>query len=268
MKYLTTLLPAEALLLTEGNACSLPTLLKAGFLHLLLRQVIKTEHCDAGQSATPADSPNPCITTGKNYTTIKTKPAEDIMLTLFDNGQHNGRFLFRHLVKVAYRKAVTPGRYRRLVMLDGAVAGFFSQHLLQRLTGTFSLSAEGGVVREQLKQELRDTEQLINNCIDTDPERVTATLDAIKGNVLLLKNVDLDRLLPAALQFAALQMKPGDEAALSATGCTGCSTWHSYNEYSDGFDSGGSGHGGSDGGGCGGDSGCSSGCGGCGGGGD
>jgi hypothetical protein len=277
MKHLNSLLPAEALLLAEGGACSVKRFLKSTFMDLLLKQVLKAANYKAGYSTEKIIGP------GKNYYTYSPRPYEAVLLSLYDgaDGRHNQEFFyFAQLVKVAYQKAGTAYRYRRMIFKSSTETGWYTQNLLQQLFGGFSLSDEGLQVRSELLTEIAATEAVLQDCIVNDPGKAQQLLHMIKGNVFLLKNIDMaaltaiDKNLLAELNAKEQQSENG---AVYSSGCSGggcgggCSAWDSYDHYSGSWDSscsgdsGSSDGGGSDGGG--GDSGCGSSCGGgCGGG--
>jgi hypothetical protein len=63
MKYMNTLLPAETLLVMEGKDCNLKRYLKAGFMHLLLRQVLKVQANDGANAVNGV--PDKLVSAGK-----------------------------------------------------------------------------------------------------------------------------------------------------------------------------------------------------------
>ncbi len=276
MTHLTTLLPAEALLLTEGKACSVKRYLKCTFMDLLLKQVLKAVDYRTANPAAGEDEK--VIGPGKNYYSYQPRPHEDVLLSLYDGaaGKYAQEFFyFAQLVKVAYKKAGPHYRYQ-LSVLEHSNPAWFSRSFWQRLTGGFSLTAEGKQVRNELLLEIAAAEAVLKEYIITAPEKAKDLLQRIKGNVFLMTNIDLAALNAIDKDLLAAMNKKDHTASdmayaggcSSGTGCSGCSAWDSYDDYSGSWDSSCSGDSGGDGGsGCSSDggSGCS-GCGGCGGG--
>jgi hypothetical protein len=274
MTYLTTLLPAEALLLTEGKACSVKHYLKCTFMDLLLRQVLKAVDYRTVNPNAGADEK--VIGPGKNFYSYNPRPYEAVLLTLYDGaaGRYEQEFFyFTQLVKVAYQKAGSASRYRRIIYENSTTTGWYTQNFLQQLFGGFSLTAEGQQVRRELLLEIAAAEAVLQEYMVTAPEKAKDLLHRIKGNVFLMKNIDLAALNAIDKDLLAAMNKkdsPANDTAYAggcstSSGCSGCSAWDSYDDYSGSWDSSCSGDsvgdGGSDSGGDGG-----SGCGGCGGG--
>jgi hypothetical protein len=273
MTHLTTLLPAEALLLTEGKACSVKRYLKCTFMDLLLRQVLKAVDYRTVNSGAGTDEK--LIGAGKNYYSYNPRPHEAVLLTLYDGaaGRYDQEFFyFTQLVKVAYKKAGPQYRYL-LSVLNHSNPAWFSRNFWQKITGGFSLTIEGEQVRRELLIEIAAAEAVLEEYIVTAPEKAKDLLHRIKGNIFLMNNIDLAALHTIDKDLLAAMNKkdsPVSDTAYAggcstSSGCSGCSAWDSYDDYSDSWDSSCSGDsvgdGGSDSGGDGG-----SGCGGCGGG--
>jgi uncharacterized membrane protein YgcG len=278
MKYLNQLLPAEALLVFEGNNCNLRRYLKAGFMHLVLKQVLKVQ----ANNGVPTQNglPDKLVVAGKNLLTYNAADCEQPLLALFDTsasqyGQEG--FWFSQLVKVAYQKAGSKSSYVNRVHRYSNNPGWYKQGFWQRAFGGVSLSKGGLEVQQDINKEVNDLEAALPGYIANDPAKAQDILRQIKGNVFLLRNVDLaalnaiDKDLLAAMNKKETETDGSSTAYVSScsSGCSGCGTWDSYSDYSGSWDSScssdsGSGSGGDSGGG---DSGCS-GCGGCGGGGD
>ncbi len=280
MKYLNQLLPAEALLVFEGKDCNLKRYLKAGFMHLLLKQVLKVQANDTAASVNGV--PDKLVLAGKNFVTYNPANCEKPLLALFDTGESQyGQegFWFSQVVKVAYQKAGGRSSYVNRIHRFSGNPSWYKQGFWQRAFGGVSLSNEGWQVQQAIKKEVSELEALLPGYIANDPAKAEDILRQIKGNVFLLRNVDLaalnaiDKDLLMALNKKEAATDSGTAYVSScSSGCSGCSTWDSYDDYSGSWDSscssdsssGGSDSSGDSGGG---DSGCS-GCGGCGGGGD
>jgi hypothetical protein len=274
MKYLNTLLPAEALLLSEGWPCYVRRYLKAGFLHLLLQQVLKVEA--QGPTANSQDTTDKWVKPGKNLLTYRMAPCEKPLLALFDQTGSPlapAGFWFSQVAKVANRQAGSKVRYVSSIYKHSQHPEWYKRGLWSRLFSVFQLTDEGKRVQQVLRQEIADLEAVLPGYMANDPEKAQGIVRQIKGNVLLLANVDIAALtsIDKDLLAAMSQKAPAEQqesVGSCGSGCGGHSTlgaWDSYDDYSGSWDSSCSSDsgGGSDGGG--GDSGCS-GCGGCGGG--
>lgn len=277
MKYLNQLLPAEALLVFEGKDCSLKRYLKAGFMHLVLKQVLKVQANNAAASVNGV--PDKLVVAGKNFIGYNPANCEQPLLTLFDTGESQyGQegFWFSQVVKVAYQKAGSRSSYVNRIHGSSDNPGWYKQNFWQRTFGGVSLSNEGWQVQQAIQKEVKELETVLPDYITNDPAKAQDILRQIKGNVFLLRNVDLaalnavDKDLLMALNKNEAPTDGGSAYVSScSSGCSGCGTWNSYSDYSGSWDSScssDSGSGGDSGGDSGGgDSGCS-GCGGCGGG--
>jgi hypothetical protein len=271
MKYMNTLLPAETLLVMEGKDCDLKRYLKAGFMHLLLRQVLKVQANDGANAVNGV--PDKLVSAGKNFLTYNDADCERPLLALFDTsaGQYGQEgFWFSQVVKVAYQKAGSRNSYVEKIHSNSNHPNWYKKGFWQRAFGGVSLSNDGWQVQLAIKKEISDLEAVLPGYITNDPAKAQDILRQIKGNVFLLRNVDLaalnaiDKDLLAALNKKETQEDGGTAYVSSCSGgCSGCGSWDSYNDYSGSWDSScSSDSGGSSGGDSGGgDSGCS-GCGG------
>lgn len=279
MKYLNQLLPAETLLVLEGKDCNLKRYLKAGFMHLLLKQVLKVQANDTAASVNGA--PDKLVVVGKNFATYNPANCERPLLALFDTGESQygqAGFWFSQVVKVAYQKAGNRSSYVHRIHHFSGNPDWYKQNFWQRTFGGVSLSNEGFQVQQAIKKEVNELEAVLPGYIANDPAKAQDILRQIKGNVFLLRNVDLAALNAIDKDLLMTLNKKestadGNTAYVSgcSSGCSGCGTWDSYDDYSGSWDSSCSSDSGSGGGGGssdsgGGDSGCSSCGGGCGGG--
>jgi hypothetical protein len=278
MKYLNTLLPAEALLLSEGWPCYVRRYLKAGFLHLLLNQVLKVEA--QGPDANGKDMADKWVRPGKNLLSYNMAPCEKPLLALFDQTGSPlapAGFWFSQVAKVAQHQTGSKARYVASIYKHSQHPEWYKRGFWSQLLKGFQLTEEGRRVQAALQQEIAETETKMTGYMANEPEKAQGILKQIKGNVLLLASVDIAALtaIDKDLLAAMNQPAPAEEQAHgSGCGGSGCSTvysalgaWDSnYDDYSGSWDSSCSSDSSSSSGDGGGDSGCGgSGCSGCGG---
>jgi uncharacterized membrane protein YgcG len=170
---------------------------------------------------------------------------------------------------VAYQKAGNRISYVNRIYRNSHHPEWYRQGFWQQLFGGVTLSTEGWQVQLQIKNEIAELEVTLLRCMEEDPAKAQDILRQIKGNVFLLRNVDLAALnaIDKDLLAAMNRQEASPEGSTYISSCGGgCSAWDSYDDYSGSWDSSCSGDSGSGDGG-GGDSGCGSSCGGgCGGG--
>ncbi len=265
MTTLSRFTPAETLLLTEGTTPTLRQFLKLTFIDLFTKQVLKTElPPNDDLSNTRADK---YVVPGKNYFTYAPLPHEVGFTRAFEK-YPTTKLLFRHLVQLSYKHALTKNRFVRQVCKSPALDGLIRQNFFERLSGKITITPEGEVIKEKLNTEMTDLEQTLPLLVEENRDEAIETVRRLKGNLYLLVNIPFEKWDIIDKDLLTEVNKKTMDNRSNSSGCGGgCGSWNSYNEYSSSFDSGcGSSDGNSSGCSSGGDSGCSGCGGGCGGG--
>ncbi len=216
-------------------------------MDLLLKQVIRTFDAQGQPSKKDAVGIYKYVESGKNFSTYQPLQHEKIFLAPFQKSA-GVQILFRNMVKMAYQNAKSQYNIHNILRRSPNLDRCFSRSIIQSFTGGFSLTEDGKKLRKQLESEIAQLEKQLPPLIVNDHQKALDVLKVIKGNILLLSNIELDSLKQIDKELLAEMNKRehhNDDDSF----------FDSFDHYSDSFDSGS---------GCGGGSGCS-GCGGCGG---
>jgi uncharacterized membrane protein YgcG len=257
VKQLSKLSPAETLIVLQDKNASIRELLKVTFMDLLLKQVLKTYEVQRQESSRDKDGFYKYVEIGKNFWTYQPLPHENIFLAPFQKS-NSLQILFRNMVKTGYQNARSKSKLHSALTQSPNLDRCFSRTVLQSLFGGFSLTADGQELRNTVKAEILELEEQLPPLILKEPQEALDVMNAIKGNVFLLTNIEFDLFKQIDKELLSEFNKRDDN---NNDGGVSGFIWYSFDDYSDSFDSSCSGHSG-----CGsGDSGC--GGGGCGGGG-
>jgi len=265
MSYLTTLTPAENLLLRDGHMVSLRLMLKGTLMDLLMRGVLAYQESEARPSRLERPRRYKYIVPGKLFDTYLALPHENVFLGPYRNG--SVRYQLRNLVSIALERTEGRRKYCRSVRLSPRLAPLYTP-VLTNVLATGLKNGQGRFARKDLVAEIELMETAILAALVDDRQGAIRMINDLGGNVLLLKRLP-DNLLGDLNDDLFADRKQRERGSSGCGGGTGCGGWH-HDSFNDGFDSaadaagfGGAGCGSDGGSGCGG-SGCG-GCGGCGG---
>jgi hypothetical protein len=263
MKHLSTIKPAEVLmLLNKGNPR--PTeVLKAIFFDLIAKHVLKIVEVENQAHINDKVRVLSYVEVGENFNNYQIQKHETYFIYPFiiDN---DARILFRNLVKIGLERAKSKTFLIKSIVHNSLNPNFYKGYKLLGYFGIFSISDIGIKIKNEIEQEVIELEEKLPKLIESNLKEAFQILNKIGGNALLIKSVDFELIS----QFQAYKkVKTAFESTESSY-----LLWDGFNDYSSSFDSasaGFDGFGGGDFGGAGaegdGCSGCS-GCSGCGGG--
>ncbi|MBL0742748.1 hypothetical protein [Chryseolinea lacunae] len=264
MKLLSTLTPAETLLLRKGDTVTLNEMLKFTLMDLLLKQVLEMK--DVTRQAHPKEPVQKYkyVSTGAQFATYKARVHERVFLSPFKSGKKNSdlSILFRNLVKVGYENAKSRGWYVTDLFSTATLGAAFERSFWQRFSGKFSYTRQGLQWQTEVENEIATLESDLPQKMKKDRANTLEMLKGIGGNIFLLSGIDVElaRTIERALQEHMVETAP---PFVAGGGC-----WSDFSTYDSQFDSSCGNDNSSGDSGCGGDSGGDSGCsgGGCGGG--
>ncbi|MBL7950936.1 MAG: hypothetical protein JNM62_04395 [Flavobacteriales bacterium] len=273
MSCLTTLTPAENLLLRDGRKVSVRLMLKGTLMDLLMRGVLAYQEMEVRPSRLDRPRRYKYIVAGKHMDSYEAQRHEEVFLGAYRYGGA-GRYQLRNLVSVALERTGGRRDFCRSVRLSQRLLPLYSP-VLENVLAAGILNSTGRLARKTLIAEIELTEATILGALGDDPPRAVRMINDLGGNVVLLKRLPEEALgdLRDDL-FEDRRQRVRGESGCGGGGCSGsgCGGWD-HGSFNDGFDNaadaagcGGAGCGSDGGSGCGG-SGCSgcSGCGGCGG---
>jgi hypothetical protein len=256
MKHLYSLTPAEVLISTRGTKAGLGELLKFTFLDLLLQQVISTSDQEKQSHSHDRSRVYKYVSAGPSYHSYVPKPHEIALLSPFMKNE-SIEVLFRHFVKMAYQKSGSKGHFQMEVISNTGIAPYFYKNWFQMLFGGISARKTLKTLKKEIESEMKVAEDELNLLTINDPRKAKEIIKSLKGNIFLLRGIDLSRLELIDVDFGKnLKTRDHDDRDTWA----GTVDWSGHYGDAGLFDSSCSGDGGS-GSGCGG-GGCS-GCGGC-----
>jgi len=258
MSYLSTLTPAEVLILTNENATH-SELLKITFIDLLLKQVLKNFEVERKPHVRDKARVYQYVCVGQNFDSYESQNHERIFLSAFVK-DNSIEILFRNLVKIGYQKSGTLSDYKSDILKTPMMRKCFSQNIFQKLFNNYSLTAYGAELKRNVSAEIWELGNGLSGVNTIENQKAIELIKTIGANIFILVNVDYE-LLEQIDRDLGIEMNK--HLSIDAgNGCSGCGS--TFDNYSAAFDSGCSGgHGGDGDSGCGGD-GCG-GCGGCGG---
>lgn len=274
MSYLTTLTPAENLMLRDGQKVSVRLMLKGTLMDLLMRGVLAYHEMEMRPSRLDRPRRYKYIVAGKHIDTHPGLPHEDVYLVPYRRGV-TARYQLRNLVTIALEHTGGRGDFCRSVRRSPRLAPLYSP-ILTNLLAAGIQNSTGRLARKALLAEIERTETTILGALSDDPPRAVRMINDLGGNVVLLSRLPEDALGDLRDElFEDRRKRERGSSGCGGAGCggSGCGGWD-HDSFNDGFDNaadsagcGGAGCGADGGSGCGG-SGCSgcSGCGGCGGG--
>jgi hypothetical protein len=191
MKNLSTLTPAETLLLTERKRVPLKDMLKVTMMDLLLKQILKTVEVQNGSSQTSSIS-NTYVIAGNNFSYDKALAHEKIFLSPFIKNK-NAEILFANVVKIAFENTGSEKAYNKLVRDSDALAECFVSGV-PKLFRPFELNDNGRVMSRELKAQLDSLSKTLPELMETNPDKALEVLKQIKGNIFLVKGIDFKRM--------------------------------------------------------------------------
>lgn len=265
---LSTLTPAEVILLKYGSKAPLRQLLKYTFADLLVKQVIKLHRTEQQHNYHDRARILKYIHAGERFNDYTWQDHEDVFLNIFVTTP-DIQVLFKNLLQIAQTNAGSPAHYRKMVRQSPRLANVFEVSFLDRILGNFRHTTEGTGRREQLSKEIQDLEANLPDILKNDRQKALEIIRSLGGNIFLLRGIDLELLREIDAALAEATPVLYDDTDYTTIGLPYYSfgsdndndhSAHHHNES--GGDWGDSG--------CssdssGGDSGCSSGCSGCGG---
>lgn len=270
MILLSKLSPAETLLILKGTKAQLKEILKITFMDLVMKKVLKTTKSNYRPSRQALVQVITYVITDRNFVNYKQLPHEYYFLEVY-NKSNTLKVNFRNFVSIVYKNAQSGKHCRELIIKNPAIKDYFRKNIIQEIFGGFSLTKEGCLLKEKLQAELDELEETFPVLINSDGIKAKKILEAVKGNIFLIKKIDSTLLKEMDKELSVEIDRKGN----NNNGDNGCwgdgwdnnwgdswGSWDSHDHHSHSSDSG-----------CwGGDSGCSSsgcsGCSGCGGGGD
>lgn len=273
MKHLSRLSPAEAILLIKGKDANLKDLLKATFLDLLIRRVLKIEIVDVESRSGRHFRTNKYISIDINFHSAKLNDQNMCYLSPFLK-INIIQILFRNLVKMGFQNAKSTKNFQKKLINSPNLEGFTKQNLLQTIFGGFALTPSGEAFKNDLKKEIISAEQKLIDLLDSNPKLALEELSKLGGHAIHFNKIDFNEInrleYEIVFEKEKTKQKEGDSETSGYGGCSGCSTWSDFDHNSSYFDNScsndsgcSSSSSGCSGGGC---SGCGgSGCGGCGG---
>jgi hypothetical protein len=275
MKQLSRLSPAEAILLIKEKDANLRELLKATFLDLLIRRVLKIEIVEVESRSSRHFRTNKYISIDTNFRSVKINDQNMCYLSPFLKN-NDIQILFRHLVKMGFQNAKSTRHFQKELINTPNLAGFIKQNFIQSIFGGFNLTPSGETIKNDLKKEIISAEQKIIDLLDSNPKLALEELSKLGGHAIHFKQIDFNEInrleYKIVFEKEKTKQKEGDSetsgngCCSGYIGCSGCSTWSDFDHNSSYFDNSCSNDSGcsSSSSGC---SGCGSGCSGCGGGG-
>lgn len=266
MKHLSTIKPAEVLmLLKKGNP--LPNVvLKAIFFDLLAKQVLKIVEVETQAHINDKVRVLSYVEVGENFNDYQIQKYESCFVFpfLIDN---DASVLFSNLVKIGFERAKSKTFLIKSIVSNSLNPNFYKGYKLLGYFGIFSISDIGIKIKNEIEQEVIELEEKLPKLIESNLNEALQILNKIGGNALLIKTINFELLA----QFANYQQVN----SAYETSNSSYFIWDGFSDYSasydnasagfDGFGGGDFGGAGAEGDGCSGCSGCS-GCGGCGGG--
>ena len=273
MSNLTTLSPAENLLVRDGNKVSVRLMLKGTLIDLLMRGVLAINVIEAQPHKREKARRYKYIVRGPSWHAHEYTAHEEVFLAPYRRDDQV-RHQLKNLVAVALERAGGRTKFCRIIRQTPELAPLYRPFLSQ-YTITGLLNSSGRVAREVLVAEIAKVEEEVLLALNVDRPNAVRMINELRGNIVLLKQVSSDMLKELDEELKSHRLDPTRGDADGSGG--GCGGWH-HGSLSEGFDSaaeaagcGGSGCGSDGGSGCGSDggSGCGgsgcSGCGGCGG---
>ena len=252
MKLISTLLPAESVLIIEGKNSSINELLKITFMDLLLKQVLEIQIISKQAHSREKIRHYKYIIRGQNFSKYKFAKHELVFLNPYFTSS-SIKILFQHLIRMGFQNAVSEKHYIKLIKDSKKLEKYFKENYLQFFFGGFSMSSKGIEIRTKLKLELELLEIEILTLINNGDENTFKSVTELGGNILLLKTIDFALIKQFDEEILAeINRKYSSDGS---SGCYGCSVWSSGCTSSGCSSSGCSGCGGGGCGGCGG--GCS-----------
>lgn len=254
VKHLSTLTPAETLLVLEADHAPWNELLKVTFMDLLLKQVIQIEEVEKQPSRHDPIRIYKYIAPGKNFLDYKPLSHERVFLAIFQK-EFRVRVLFQNLVKIGFEKAESVGHYQSTIAKSPSLKSHITKRWFQVFTDGITITDAGFELKRNLQKEINYLEREFSRMLTQKPQQAFNLLKLVKGNIFLLSTIDFDLMhqLDRELLEQFKNYKRGDNTQGGCTWTTfdsGCSSSGCSNDSS----------------GCSSDSGCSSGCSGCGGG--
>ena len=229
MKLLSKLKPAETILIMEGSKSEMSELLKLTFLDLLIKQVLETSILSQRRNESYKAGLYKYVTKGRNFQHYNPFSHELVFLSPYRKSG-SIKVLIQHLIRMGFQNAGSRSEYFSLLRNLPNMRLYFKQNLFQSLFGSFSLSQEGRILRDQLKEEIVKLEKDLPLLIVRNKEKALQILNSIGGNILLLKNIDivlLNQLEPEIIAETIREFRNADHYGFSESGCTnfssGCS---------------------------------------------
>lgn len=274
MSYLTTLTPAENLILRDGRKVSVRLMLKGTLMDLLMRGVLAYHEMEKRPSRLDRPRRFKYIVAGQHIDSYQGLPHEDVFVVPYRRGGA-ARYQLKNLVSIALERTGGKRDYCRSVRLSPRLAPLYLPVLTNVLAAGLQ-KGTGRLARKALLAEIERTQATILGALGDDPTRAVRMINDLGGNVVLLSQLPQDALgdlRDELFEDRRKRERGASDRGDGSRGGSGCGGWD-HDSFNDGFDSaadsagcGGIGCSSDGGSGCGG-SGCSgcSGCGGCGGG--
>lgn len=253
MIYLSQLTPAEVAFLTKDKV-TLQEFLKITFIHLLLKQVLKTFEVERQAHVNHKVRIYNYVGVGEHFNNYISHNHEKFFLATFEYDP-SIEMLFRNLVKVAYQKSKTVAHFKNELIKTPTLKKCYSQNIFQKIFNCYSTTAYGKELKRKVQQEIQHLNSELSSVKNIENQKAIEIIKVIGGNIFLLENINYDLLEQIDADLAQEMNRKSTNT--DGSGCSGCG-W-SFDNYSTDFDSGCSSTSG-----CGGASGCG-GCGGCGG---
>lgn len=192
MEILSTLTPAETLLILKESDVKFKELLKYTFLDLLLKQVIKVKEIKTRAHKNEPVRTNNYVVVGKSFTSHNRLAHEKVFLKMFDKNQ-SIQVLFRHFVKAGFENASERKNYiLSYLVINPDMKGYFKTGLISYVLGRIKLTEKGQEIKAVIQNEINQIEEALPQWIQTDKSKAVALLTALQGNVFLLQNFDMD----------------------------------------------------------------------------
>jgi hypothetical protein len=237
MKYLSTLRPAETLLLLKGKRTDIKELLNFTFIDLLMKEVL--EIVTISKPVGPQDEmrDHKYVVRGKKFSDYTARGHEIVYLSPY-RLTSSLEIPVKTLFEIGFQNSRGQKEYISALIGSNTLYPYFITTFFHVIFGGFLITSSGIKLRNEIKEELAQLERELPLTITADDVESLQLSSSIGGNVFLLKTMDFSlfkQMDPELL--AAMHKKASDEGSGCGGGC---------------------------GGGC--SSGCGSGCGGCGGG--
>jgi len=185
MKHLSTLTPAETLMVLQDKRPSLSELIDITFKDLLLKKIIRVYEAKKQGHRAGTFYIYKFVKKGEKFFLFSPMEHELIFKKVFET-DHGDTFMLKQFSGELHKKAESKEKYYSSIIQSPNISMCFKKGAMQKIFGGHTDTDQKKTMRTEIEQEISELEKRLPTLIVNDQAQVREIIERIKGNIYLL----------------------------------------------------------------------------------